>query len=97
MIIRPTLPETPNYTTPRGTIQKYDDLVRVIGIEATQNKSIEGGGTTAQNVVNRPTADLGSDSVPNKHINSPLITKINFAGNKKVPQDNARTILTGAW
>ena len=69
MIIRPTLPETPNYTTPRGTIQKYDDLVRVIGIEATQNKSIEGGGTTAQNVVNRPTADLGSDSVPNRHTN----------------------------
>ena len=22
MIIRPTLPETPNYTTPRGTIQE---------------------------------------------------------------------------
>jgi hypothetical protein len=28
MIIRPTLPETPNYTTPRGTIlSAYEELV----------------------------------------------------------------------
>jgi hypothetical protein len=79
------------------SIQKYDDRVRVLGIEATQNKSIEGGGATAQNVVYRPTADLGSDSVPNRHTNKSRHHPHCFAGNKKVPQDNAQQFLTGAW
>ena len=29
MIIRPTLPETPNYTTPRGTINSTDVAARI--------------------------------------------------------------------
>jgi len=34
MIIRPTLPETPNYTTPRGTIQLQGNPQKIYATHA---------------------------------------------------------------
>ena len=42
MIIRPTLPETPNYTTPRGTIKKLMRLTPQLPIEWAQQRKLLG-------------------------------------------------------
>jgi len=52
MIIRPTLPETPNYTTPRGTIRAFILLQRMIvvdaGVQANWEAAFRNGETACE-------------------------------------------------